>query len=84
MTLIKTEEITENGITYIVNTYDNGTVEKFVKPDPDYVPPEPKPQEPPVTNEELQAQITELQEQNMAIMMGMVDVYSAIITGGQE
>lgn len=84
MTLIKTEEITENGLTYIVNTYDNGTMEKFVKPDPDVVIPEPEPQTPPVTNEELQAQIAELQEQNMALMMGMVDVYAAVTTGKGE
>ena len=84
MTLVKTEEITKNGTTYIVNTYDNGTVEKFVKPDPDYIPPEPEPEDPPVTNEELQAQIAELQEQNMALMMGMIDVYAAVTTNKGE
>lgn len=49
MILVKTEEIQENGITYIVNTYDNGTVEKYIKSDPDTVIPEPEPQDPPVT-----------------------------------
>lgn len=85
MTLIKTEEISENGTTYIVNTYDNGTIEKYIKPDPAAEPePEPEPQDPPVTNEELQAQIAELQEQNVAIMMGLVDMFAAITTGGAE
>lgn len=30
--ILKTIEITENGIDYIVNEYVNGTVEKYVKP----------------------------------------------------
>lgn len=85
MILIKTEEITENGTTYVVNTYDNGTIEKYIKPDPAAEPPEPEPQDPPVTNDELQAQIAELQEQNVAIMMGLVDMFAAITnTGGAE
>lgn len=82
MELIKTEEITENGLTYIVNTYDNDTVEKYVKPDPDYVPPEP--QEPPVTLKSLQEKIVQLEQQNMALMMGMVDVYAAVTTNKGE
>lgn len=45
---------------------------------------EPEPQDPPVTNEELQVQIAELQEQNVAIMMGLVDMFAAITTGGAE
>lgn len=60
MTLIKTEEITENGLTYIVNTYDNGTVEKYIKPDPDAVTPEPEPQDPPITNNDLAEKIDAL------------------------
>lgn len=34
--------------------------------------------------DEQKAKIEQLEQQNMAIMMGMVDVYSAITTGGQE
>lgn len=79
MKLINREEITENGYTYIVETYDDGSVNKYMKPEP-----EPEPPEPPVTNEELQAQIAELQEQNMALMMGMVDVYAAVTTNKGE
>ena len=80
--LVKTEEIIENGETYIVNTYDNGTVEKYAKPDENI--PEPEPQPEPVTLKSLQDKIDQLEQQNMALMMGMVDVYSAITTGGQE
>lgn len=32
MKLINTEEIIENDSTYIVETYDNGTVNKYIKP----------------------------------------------------
>lgn len=61
MTIIKTEEIQENGVTYIVNTYDNGTVEKYIKPDPNYqVPPMPE-QPKPVTNEDIVAQLEAVQ-----------------------
>ena len=34
MELINKEEIIENGSTYIIETYDNGTVNKYIKPDP--------------------------------------------------
>lgn len=61
MQIIKTEEIEENGNTYVVNTYDNGTVEKYIKPDPNYQPP-PMPEPPkPVTNEDIMAQLTAMQ-----------------------
>lgn len=61
MKIIKTEEIVENDVTYIVNTYDNGTVEQFVKPDPNYQAP-PMPEQPkPVTNEDIVAQLEAVQ-----------------------
>lgn len=60
MNLIKTEEIVENDVTYIVNTYDNGTVEQFVKPDPNHQP-SPMPQPKPVTNEDVMAQLEAVQ-----------------------
>ena len=61
MRIVKTEEIIEDGNTYIVNTYDNGTVEKYIKPDPNYQPP-PMPEPPkPVTNEDIMAQLTAMQ-----------------------
>lgn len=61
MQIIKTEEIIEDGNTYVVNTYDNGTIEKYIKPDPNYQPPPmPEPQKP-VTNEDIMAQLTATQ-----------------------
>ena len=60
MTIIKTEELIENGVTYIVNTYDNGTVEQFTKSDHDAFPPQPEPPKP-VTNEDIMAQLEAVQ-----------------------
>lgn len=34
MTLLESKEIIENGHTYIVETYDNGTINKYIKSDP--------------------------------------------------
>lgn len=84
MKLIKTEEFIENGITYIVNTYDNGTIEKYIKPDPNYVPPEPPQQLKPVTNEQLQAELQAIKDDNLALMMGVADLYAAVtsVNGG--
>lgn len=61
MQIIKTEEIIEDGNTYVVNTYDNGTVEKYIKPDPNYQPPPQPPQPKPVTNEDIMAQLESMQ-----------------------
>lgn len=70
MTIIKTEEIQENGITYIVNTYDNGTIEQFAKPDPNAVPPKPEPPQPkPVTNEDIMAQLTAMQGEQVGTVV---------------
>ena len=41
--LIKREEITENGVVYIVETYERGVV-KYVKPTPITEEPEPQPE----------------------------------------
>ena len=61
MQIIKTEEIIEDGNTYIVNTYDNCTVEQYIKPDPNYQAP-PMPESPkPVTNEDIVAQLEAVQ-----------------------
>lgn len=69
MTLISTEEVIENAVTYVVNTYSNGTIEKYVKPDPNYVPPEPEPLPAPVTNDEIK-------ELLLSSMQGMADLYT--------
>lgn len=82
MELIKTEEVVKEGLTYVVNTYDNGTVEALLKPTEDI--PEPEPQPEPVTLKSLQDKIDQLEQQNMALMMGMVDVYSAVTTNKGE
>lgn len=69
MRIVKTEEIIEDGNTYIVNTYDNGTVEKYIKPDPNYQPP-PMPEPPkPVTNEDIMAQLTAMQGEQVGTVV---------------
>lgn len=82
MEIIKTEEVVKEGFTYIVNTYDNGTVEEYLKPDENI--PELEPQPEPVTLKSLQEKIVQLEQQNMALMMGMVDVYAAVTTNKGE
>ena len=49
-------------------------------------PPEPQPEPQPetVTLNSLQEKIDQLEQQNMALMMGMVDVYAAVTTGKGE
>lgn len=49
-------------------------------------PPEPQPEPEPVTNEEIKAKMDQLEQQNVAIMMGMVDVFAAVTSanGGAE
>lgn len=69
MKIVKTEEIIEEGNTYVVNTYDNGTVEKYIKPDPNYQPPPmPEPQKP-VTNEDIMAQLTAMQGEQVGTVV---------------
>ena len=69
MQIIKTEEIVEGGNTYVVNTYDNGTVEKYIKPDPNYQPPPQPPQPKPVTNEDIMAQLTAMQGEQVGTVV---------------
>ena len=69
MQIIKTEEIIEDGNTYVVNTYNNGTIEKYIKPDPNYQPP-PMPEAPkPVTNEDIMAQLTAMQGEQVGTVV---------------
>lgn len=97
MQIIKTEEIIEDGNTYVVNTYDNGTVEKYIKPDPNYqLPPMPEPPKP-VTNEELKdlvlagmqgtADLYLAEQENKQLqldtMQGIADLYALQMGGGQ-
>lgn len=88
MELINTEEIAENGTTYIVNTYDNGTVEKYIKPDKKQQ--DSEPQQPPVTLESLKAQMdamsrvqrgrTEINGEAITIAIDPVDPMAAAVT----
>lgn len=88
MKLIKTEEIVENGTTYIVKSYDNGTVEKYIKPDKNQQDSEPEQQ--PVTIEELKAQMdimsrvqrgrTEINGEAITIAIDPVDPMVAAVT----
>lgn len=69
MKIIKTEEIIEDGNTYVVNTYDNRTVEKYIKPDPNYQPPAMPESPKPVTNEDIMAQLTAMQGEQVGTVV---------------
>ena len=48
-------------------------------------PPEPEPPQPkPVTNEQLQAELQAIKDDNLALMMGVADLYAAVtsVNGG--
>lgn len=59
MKLINTEEIIENDSTYIVETYDNGTVNKYIKPQETTgeLPSQPEP----ITNQDIMDALTAMQ-----------------------
>lgn len=69
MRLRKTEEIQENGVTYSINTYDNGTIEKYIKQDPNYQPPPMSEQPKSVTNEDIMAQLTAMQGEQVGTVV---------------
>lgn len=73
MQLINTEEIIENGLTYIVETFDNGTINKYLKPE---ILPDPEPQPEPVTLEDLQDQIKELKAQSTTTGEQVAEMYA--------
>lgn len=83
MIRIKSEEITENGIVYVIDTYDNGTVNKYVKSDPET-------EKQPVTLEALKAQMdamsrvqrgrTEINGEAITIAIDPVDPMAAAVT----
>ena len=73
MKIISTNEIIENGLTYIVETFDNGTINKYLKPE---ILPEPEPQPKPVTLEDLQSQIKELQAQSTTTGEQVAEMYA--------
>lgn len=87
LAVLETYEYKENGDTYIYTKYQRKgggiTEERRIKSDPAPIRPE-EPQPEPVTLKSLQYKIDQLEQQNMALMMGMVDVYSAVTTNKGE
>jgi hypothetical protein len=71
MKLINTEEIIENDSTYIVETYDNGTVNKYIKSDP------PEPVKSPTTG--VQRGHTEVNGTSVTIPLELIDVSKATV-----
>lgn len=71
MNLINTEEIIENGNTYIVETYDNGTINKYIKSDPL------EPVKRPTTG--VQRGHTELNGVSVVIPLELIDVSKATV-----
>ena len=69
MNLINTEEIIEHGNTYIVEIYDNGTINKFIKPEP--------PAKHPTTG--VQRGHTELNGVSVVIPLELIDVTKATV-----
>ena len=72
MNLINKEEVIENGNTYIVETYDNGTINKYIKPDPPATP-----AKQPTTG--VQRGHTELIGTSVAIPLELIDVSKATV-----
>lgn len=73
MNLINTEEIIENGNTYIVETYDNGTINKYIKPEPSAEPPVKQP------TTGVQRGHTELNGVSVVIPLELIDVSKATV-----
>lgn len=73
MTLLESKEIIENGHTYIVETYDNGTVNKYIKSDP---PPEPVKQP---MRDGVQRGHTEVNGTSVTIPLELIDVSKATV-----
>lgn len=71
MKLINTEEIIENDSTYIVETYDNGTVNKYIKPDPL------KPVKQPTAG--VQRGYTEINGVSVVVPLELIDVSKAAV-----
>lgn len=73
MIIVSKQEIIEEGIAYIVETYDNGTVNKYIKSDP---PPEPVKQ--PMRNV-VQRGHTEVNGTSVTIPLELIDVTNATV-----
>lgn len=64
MKIIESKEIIENGITYIVETFDNGTINKYIKPDDK--PPEPKPTPTEPTTQDIMDKLDEMSSEQVS------------------
>ena len=90
MELIKTETVVEIGSEYVVNTFDNGNIEKYIKPTPDAITPELEFPQEAVTLESLKAQMdamsrvqrgrTEISGEAITIAIDPVDPMAAAVT----
>ena len=85
MGIIKTEEFEKDGCIYIRNTYNNGTIEEYIKTDESTLP---EPTQPPVTNEDIlnamqarhvQRGHTELNGVSVVIPLELIDVSKATV-----
>lgn len=72
MNLIDTKEIIENGNTYIVETYDSGTINKYIKPEPSA-----EPVKQPTNG--VQRGHTELNGVSVVIPLELIDVTKATV-----
>lgn len=73
MIIVSKQEIIEEGIAYIVETYDNGTVNKYIKSDP---PPEPIKQP---MRDGVQRGHTEVNGTSVTIPLELIDVTNATV-----
>lgn len=84
MNIIDKQEVQEDEITYIIETYNNGTINKYIKPQDIEIEPTPAP----ITNEDIlnamqashiQRGHTELNGVSVAIPLEMINVSKAMV-----
>ena len=73
MIIVSKQEIIEEGIAYIVETYDNGTINKYIKSAP---PPEPVKQP---MRDGVQRGHTEVNGTSVTIPLELIDVSKATV-----
>lgn len=84
MLLVSKEELIENGVKYLIETFDNGSVVK--RQDFTYTPSDQDielPQEYHITNEDIDAKLTETQNIVIDAMSGMADLYETAMSNQQ-
>lgn len=84
MNIINKQEVQEDEITYIIETYNNGTINKYIKPQDIEIEPTPAP----ITNEDIlnamqashiQRGHTELNGVSVVIPLELIDVSKAAV-----